>query len=387
MNKVSSRILAIVAFVILLCPGSNARATGDWIIENPTIQVQEDSERTIYSAMMSYQGRLLEDGLAVSGVREMTFSLWTAVTGGTEIWDMAPINVTVSNGLFQVNLGPFDETTIRMMKTALWLEVEIDGTVLPRQRLMGAPFAFSLAPGSEVTGSTVYAMFSAHNDTGNGIMGSSVDDIGVLGTSISGSGVVGRSTNAAGVFGESTSDHGLQAVGYGPGLGGAALMSTANSDSGVGILAVANSSNATIISRNNGAGALFEGYAGDADEFVPEFVVQNNGTVQQEASAFGLVKAGAVINCNGASSSLMSSFTNVIGAPPLAIDNVSVPGAGFCVVDLGFPLSGRYWSATIPTPTFQFVSCYTPGDPTKLTCTMFDLSANLSSGYIMLLVY
>jgi hypothetical protein len=384
MNKVSSRILAIVAFVILLCPGSNARATGDWIIENPTIQVQEDSERTIYSAMMSYQGRLLEDGLAVSGVREMTFSLWTAVTGGTEIWDMAPINVTVSNGLFQVNLGPFDETTIRIMKTALWLEVEIDGTVLPRQRLMGAPFAFSLAPGSEVTGSTVYAMFSAHNDTGNGIMGSSVDDIGVLGTSISGSGVVGRSANAAGVFGESTSDHGLQAVGYGPGLGGAALMSTANSDSGVGILAVANSSNATIISRNNAAGALFEGYAGDDDEFVPEFVVQNNGTVQQELGASGLVKAGYLLYCANSDSEITRGFNNVIGSGPTSISNL---GTGFCLLDMGFDISESYWVTSNPAPVPFFVSCDLYTD-TQLWCQVFNPDGTtMVNGNIMLLFY
>jgi hypothetical protein len=367
----------LIVLLLLLIPGFESYAQEN-IPQDVNLTIETEIERAAISPMISYQGRLVEDGGAVTGDREMEFSLWDAEVGGDQVWSMSATTVKVTAGLFHVELAPFDASTVYKMGQDLWLQVSVEDDDLPRQHLMGAPYAFSLVPGAHVEGATNGSTISAKNNgIGIGLSGESHDDSGVYAFSINGDGVEARSQNG----------HGLYAYSEGPGLADAAIFGLNQNIGGTAVYAQANSNNSSLVSENlRTGGKVFEGYGDDGDT-IPEIVIQNNGTLQQEASAYGLVKAGAVINCNGASSTLMSSFTNVIGAPPLAIDNVSVPGAGFCVVDLGFPLSGRYWSVTVPAPTFNFASCYQTGDPTKLTCLMFDLTASLSSGFIMLLVY
>jgi hypothetical protein len=87
---------------------------------------------------MSYQGNLRESGLLVTGNRSMTFRLYDAPAAGTLLWASAPTAVTVSTGVFRAVLTPSGLN----WENALWLEVEVAGTVLsPREELTAAPFA------------------------------------------------------------------------------------------------------------------------------------------------------------------------------------------------------------------------------------------------------
>lgn len=94
----------------------------------------------------TYQGRLKEGGVPAHGAYDFQFSLFDAVSGGSQIGStVTQDDVSVSNGLFTVQLdfgSVFDGT-------ALWLEIAVrqgssTGSYTPlgpRQPLMAAPYA------------------------------------------------------------------------------------------------------------------------------------------------------------------------------------------------------------------------------------------------------
>jgi len=103
---------------------------------------------------MYYQGRLLGNrGNPIDGERDLTFHLYSVETGGTALWSETHSDVGVANGLFSVVLGettPLDATDFHL---PLWLETVVGSqTLSARQPLYGAPYAFSLVPGSVVRG-------------------------------------------------------------------------------------------------------------------------------------------------------------------------------------------------------------------------------------------
>jgi len=125
----------------------------------------------------SYQGQLIQNGVPANGSYSLSFSLWDAATGGSQIGVAEPItNVPVSNGLFTVALnlpsvsypnGHFGSAAFN--GEARWLEISIctDSTcspmttLTPRQQVLSVPYA-SWAPASGssgpwlLNGSTVY---------------------------------------------------------------------------------------------------------------------------------------------------------------------------------------------------------------------------------------
>lgn len=87
---------------------------------------------------VTYQGNLRESGLLVTGSRSMTFRLYDAPAAGTLLWASGATAVSVSTGVFRAVLTPSGLN----WESALWLEVEVAGTVLsPREELTAAPFA------------------------------------------------------------------------------------------------------------------------------------------------------------------------------------------------------------------------------------------------------
>ncbi len=109
----------------------------------------------------SYQGRLTDaSGKPLNGTFSMTFKLFDASEGGTEIYSETE-SVSVTDGLFDAIIGPADAIGAGVnsedLAQPLWLEVTInDGTytetLTPRQRLYGAPYAFTLMAGSVISG-------------------------------------------------------------------------------------------------------------------------------------------------------------------------------------------------------------------------------------------
>lgn len=368
----------ILSMMLLLSLSSHSTILAQ---EKPIEDVTAPEIRAVISPMISYQGRLVEDGIPVSGARQMSFSIER--TGEVAIWAMPPTMVQVTNGLFQVDLGPFEETVVYQMHQALWLKVQVEGVTLPSQQLLGAPYAFSLAPGAVVQGATTVPMFTASNSgTGIGMVGLSAGSYGIRAISTNDAGFYGTSTNSIGVMGESTNGNGVYALSYAPGI--AALYAVSDSPEGIAISTFVSSAKASIVTKNTGSGPLLEGYAGDSDEFVPEFIVHNDGTVQQELGASGLVKVGALVYCAKTDSAIYRQFNNVIGADPITIDNGIVTGT--CHIDPGFDLSNSYWVVSNPDPTPHIISCAMDYTDT-LWCTRFDTTGNVVDGRIMLLIY
>ena len=96
----------------------------------------------------TYQGRLTDATLPASWTYEMQFSLWNAVSGGTQIGSTITNNaVTVANGVFTVQLdfsgAPFLNGANRWLEIAVRKPADPPGfTILtPRQPVLGTPFA------------------------------------------------------------------------------------------------------------------------------------------------------------------------------------------------------------------------------------------------------
>jgi type VI secretion system secreted protein VgrG len=107
----------------------------------------------------TYQGRLTSGTNAPSGLYDMTFSIWSASTGATQVVNtLTNPAVGVTNGLFTATL---DFGSAVFDGSARWLEVGVrtngSGTFLtlsPRQALAATPYA-QYAPGAGVASAVV----------------------------------------------------------------------------------------------------------------------------------------------------------------------------------------------------------------------------------------
>jgi hypothetical protein len=175
---------------------------------------------------MTYQGRLLDNGTPFTGTIDMTFSLWTQQSEGSEVTSQAISNVEVTNGLFQVQLF-FGE---RAYEDSLWIEVVADGvTLTPRQPITAVPLALQALNGGgdgfwELNGGFLgySGPVSISNNTIDNALSVNGDLVGisatangsaVIGTVATGSGVQGIATNNtaenSGVYGTSFSELGV----------------------------------------------------------------------------------------------------------------------------------------------------------------------------------
>jgi hypothetical protein len=124
---------------------------------------------------LGYQGRLTDaNGLPVNGSVSMMFRLYSTLSGGTAVFTETQ-TVAVTNGLFNANiggstpLGAYDLFGIdpALFAQRLYLQISVNGEDLtPRQRLGGAPYAMTLAPGAVL----------ASNHEGNGAGGTDDTD-------------------------------------------------------------------------------------------------------------------------------------------------------------------------------------------------------------------
>jgi hypothetical protein len=155
----------------------------------------------------TYQGQLKSGSTPYDGVCDFQFTFYDAVTGGAASGAQALTSVTVSKGLFTVQLG------YTFTGQQRWLEVAVRcpagsgayTTLAPRQMITAAPYAMSLMPGGEtyyMTGDaltsymrapTSYAGVEGRVNGGSyGVRGASntagtmLGKIGVLGTASQG---------------------------------------------------------------------------------------------------------------------------------------------------------------------------------------------------------
>ena len=193
-GKYCLSILLVIVLLLALNPENNSVAQGE-----PTGAVSIEETRGFDPPLISYQGRLVENGDPVTGTRTMTFRFFYSESGGTAVWTETK-SVLVTKGMFQTNLGdttPFSFATINKMDQNLWLEVTVGSTTMPRQLMTGSPYAFSLVPGAHIHGVTEFLLQAVNEGTGTGLFGASRFGTGVFGESF------GEDSNAFGIHGVS----------------------------------------------------------------------------------------------------------------------------------------------------------------------------------------
>ena len=168
---------------------------------------------TSLNTSWTYQGQLRRSGAAYTGTCNFQFSLWDAVSGGTQQGSTQTIStVNVANGLFTVVLDFGDQFKgdARWLGTSVQCSGDSGFTALdPRQPITAAPYALSLRPGALIEGSSDFGAMLSGNNSGAGFGINASGYIGLYGstTAAGGSGVYGQggaAANSAGVFGLNT---------------------------------------------------------------------------------------------------------------------------------------------------------------------------------------
>lgn len=124
---------------------------------------------------ISAQGKLTDgSGNAISGSQNFVFKIFNAELAGTEIWPAgAGENQILSSdagGLWTASVGSVIPLTQAVFAdTVRWLEITVNGTTLPRVRLITGPFAYRVATVDGASGGIITSKVSigpGHTNTG-----------------------------------------------------------------------------------------------------------------------------------------------------------------------------------------------------------------------------
>jgi hypothetical protein len=119
------------------------------------------AQTTPVPPLLNFQGRLAKpDSTPVpDGTYSITFSLFTAATGGTQNWTETLSAVHVHNGVFAVLLGKTTALTDSVFAGNVWLEIKVgsDPALTPRQPLVSVAYAFkaNTVPDNAITASKI----------------------------------------------------------------------------------------------------------------------------------------------------------------------------------------------------------------------------------------
>ncbi len=160
--------IALVAFMVCaLALAQGLKATDDTklgVVEVKRAQpgVGKGKGGKVIPWHINYQGYLTDDaGNEISGNLNMIFSIWTASSGGSELWGEGQV-VGVEEGLFNVVLGstPIPPSVFEPGESR-WLQLGVEGqTLLPRTEITSVGYAYRA-----VTADTsVYALNSEKVD-------------------------------------------------------------------------------------------------------------------------------------------------------------------------------------------------------------------------------
>lgn len=100
------------------------------------------ADRAASAPPIVYTGQILEDGLpSIDGMRSIGLSLWAAPSGATGgLCDMPPQSLATASGYFSLNLST-DCADVFEANEEVYVQLNVDGTPLPRTRVGATPFA------------------------------------------------------------------------------------------------------------------------------------------------------------------------------------------------------------------------------------------------------
>jgi hypothetical protein len=331
--------------------------------------------------LLSYQGRLYENGAPANGVRQMTFRVCRTEPGTScaTVWSEGPKDITVTNGLFTTMLGESTPLTSGAFSYGATLEVQVGSQVLPRQPLGGAPYAMTVAPGAMVYGSGISGyVFNLYNYSGGGLSAEGLSTA-VYANSVAGhaieatSGGGGRDAATLHVSNtESSYSSGVAANIESTGLPPALIVHNAMSGNDL--------SGAAIYAHTNGGPAIRAVDEGESETFS----VQGNGDIRQARGADGAVKAAVYAYCANSGATIGRAFS-----PPgtnLLINSGGIPGE--CTFDFGFKIDDRFFTATAESSSPVIVACsYIFMHEPNLGCRVTNPSGAGVNSNIMIVIY
>ena len=173
---------------------------------------------------LSYQGYLESGGQPVDNPSAtLTFRLFSAPTGGSELWAETKAGVAVEGGLFTTDLGSVTPLGGELFFGPLYLSVAVGGAgapqLAPRTALRAAPYARTLVAPAQIFGEDEGTLLTVQNlasgATGTGLYAetSATEGRAVFGLAGASGG------ENAGVFGQSESTDGYGVYGTGPNAG------------------------------------------------------------------------------------------------------------------------------------------------------------------------
>jgi hypothetical protein len=117
--------------------------------------------------LINFQGKLTDaSGVPLpSGNYALTFSIWTAATGGTQMWTETQSAVPVTNGLFNAVLGTVVSDPVIPANGIAWLQTAVGATVIsPRVEFTTAPYAYNANNADSLEGFGPSAFAAASHD-------------------------------------------------------------------------------------------------------------------------------------------------------------------------------------------------------------------------------
>lgn len=302
----------------------------------------------------SYQGQLLDNGLAQTGDFTFEFSLYADESGGSSLATMPEMTgVPVNNGLFTVELD-FGDAHFDGEAVYLEIKVKTDGavdfdTLSPRQRVNSIPYATQSA--------FVEKSSSQWQDLSSGIGYTKDVKIGHL-----------NSTSSSAL----TVDADSSPVRFK--IGGATKMIIRNNGG-------------TSIGVNTAApknGLRVSGETTLVDD------VEMRGNLNQQVDNHGAIKAGVYMFC-GNNPSITHSF-NAVNDTAITASVGNDPGR--CRINFPFPLDNRYFMAMYRSSFTaiaerKLVTCDQDGGAgsSALTCAVSDLNGTPVNSHINIMVY
>jgi len=117
--------------------------------------------------VIAVQGRLTDDGGTPlpAGAKSFTFRIFDNETNGTKVWPSGAgedQNITTdAAGAWSASVGAVDALNdLVFTGTDRWLEIEVDGSVLPRLRLVTGPYAFRVSTVDGSSGGQISSVLS-----------------------------------------------------------------------------------------------------------------------------------------------------------------------------------------------------------------------------------
>lgn len=286
------------------------------------VVVGAQSAHGIVPTSITAQGRLTDNAgvPAEAGAKNFTFRIFDDSAAGVKVWPASAGELqsitTTTEGLWIALIGALEPLSDSVFSGAVrWLEIEVDGTLLPRVRLVTGPYAFRVATVDGASGGTITSKVSigsghtnigtdafvagyGHTATGNySTIGGGYQNY-ALGTDAT----VGGGLGNAAMGDVSVVAGGLQDTAYASGA--AVLGGTSNTAAGL---------NSSIVGGENNYAQSSHSFVGGGQNNLSEgnWAVVAGGIFNRCNGSFGVVGGGSYDTVNSPGGVVIGGLNNV----------------------------------------------------------------------------